>query len=468
MTQTTSPLPTSRLFGETSMDLPSWLGARSECCDMQISEIAWRMSKEWVFDQGRLRHRTGGFFSVVGATLSRQGRRIHALDQPLIDQPEIGILGFIVADGAEGKEILVQGKPEPGNVHLVQAAPTVQATESNYKRRHRGRSTPFLECFLHGSGAQILSDSLQSEQGTRFLGKYNRNMVVKVPERARGQQDNDTLRWFPVSSLLALLTEDYLINTDARSVLTTVPWRFLAANGEPFSCWGRQDAFGEALWRSYTASESLALLPQAEILSRLEICRNSLPFRTQTIGLSDLSSWTLSDSSISNAGTYSLSIRQYDVSTTEREVEHWDQPLVTSAHEGLSALFCQEKNGVLHFLFNCRAEIGFREGFQYGPTVQDLGDEAFVFTELREQENLLKGHLGRAQTQISCLHSDEGGRFHRCISKYVICMLDPDDRVEAGQNLAWMTLGQIEALVKRQGVFSNEARSLISMLLAYL
>jgi len=452
---------------QTKADLVTWLQARRQSCDLQAVEIGLHASKEWLYDAGRLRHRTGGFFSIVGAALHRGTRATSSLEQPLIDQPEIGILGFVVRDAASGAEILVQGKPEPGNVGLVQAAPTVQATKSNYQRRHRGRETPFLEYFLDGSNARLLSDSLQSEQGTRFLGKYNRNTVVWTSDNRTGGTDK-TFRWIPVRDLLGLLTEDFLVNTDARSVLASGPWRFLASDGEPFSRWRDSDGFGEALWRSYGASEDEAVSTRGEILSRLESVRHRDRFQTRVVGLTDLSSWEVSDGGVWNTRADSFSIRQFAVSTTEREVDCWDQPLVTSPTEGSAILFCQERNGVLHFIFSCRGEIGFRDGFQYGPTIQDPGGDVATSPDQRDREAELQQYLGSARPLLSCLQSDEGGRFYRCVSRYTICLLDPNHNIELDERLSWMTLSQIEALAKRPGVFSNEARSLISMLLAYL
>ena len=78
--------------------------------------------------------------------------------------------------------VLVQAKVEPGNIGYAQLAPTVQATQSNYERVHGSQETPFLDWFLGQRQDAVLDDCLQSEQGSRFLGKFNRNMAVRVPD----------------------------------------------------------------------------------------------------------------------------------------------------------------------------------------------------------------------------------------------------------------------------------------------
>ena len=448
-------------------ELDRWLEDRRQFCDMEAEEISWQKSEEWKFDDHELRHLSGGFFSIVGATVYLNGKEQTHLEQPLINQPEIGILGFVIRRNGGKLKILVQAKPEPGNMGLVQAAPSVQATESNYKRRHQGKETPFLEYFLGAPKAIVLADSLQSEQGTRFLGKYNRNMIVKIPEDIK-ISESPLYKWTPIENLCSLLIQDFQINTDARSVLVCSSWSTLTPNHKPFSRWRELGGIGEALLHSYEAQEQDYALSTKDIIDRLDRCRDMANFTTKIVSISDLKHWEMTENVIRSTNEDSFEVRQFQVKTTEREVPHWDQPLVVSQEEGQVILYAQEKNGVLHFLFNCRAEIGFRECCQYGPTIQNLNNESFILSTFDTKENELKNYLSRSKVLVSNLHSDEGGRFYKCISRYSIHILDKDEAIDLGENLSWMTLQQIEFFAKRQGFFSNEARSLISILLAYL
>ena len=424
--------------------LRDWLSCARGSCDMRVEEIPWSRSRELAFEGGRLRHAKGAFFSVVGATVLVRGDRQPRFDQPLIDQPEIGILGFLVRKGRGGTEFLVQAKPEPGNAGLVQAAPTVQATESNYLRRHGGKATPFLGHFLSADGA--LSSSLQSEQGTRFLGKYNRNLVVAAPE-GNGVEEGAALRWFPAREVAELLLLDFEVNTDARSVLASGPWELLAAGGSPFGRWRGHGGLGEDLLRSLEADP-----PTAEVAERLERLRATAEFTSKVTSLSDLAGWEVTDRAIRGDG---FSVRHFDIATTEREVARWDQPLVTSEEEGRAVLLCREHEGVLRFLFRARPEIGFRERLQFGPTLQDPGDGFLPTSPIQDQGRVL----------LSTLHSEEGGRFFRCVNRCTIRRLEGDEPL--ADDIVAMTLGQVRRLIRRPGFFTNEARTLVSMLLAY-
>jgi oxidase EvaA len=176
----------------------------------------------------------------------------------------------------------------------------------------------------------------------------------------------------------------------------------------------------------------------------------------------------MSDTTVRCLDRETFTIRQFAVTTTEREVTEWDQPLASSSSEAQIVLLCQERAGVMHFLWNARPEIGFRERFQYGPTIQDLDGSRAILPANEDQESVLREALQLSTPLFSCLHSDEGGRFFRCVSRYEIAQLPATHVMELGDNLCWMTLRQIERLVSQPGIFSNEARSLISMVLGYV
>jgi oxidase EvaA len=444
-----------------------WLQSYREFCDMKVEEIPWRQSREWNFDGHRFRHKSGGFFSIIGATVCLNGKCQHRFDQPLIAQPETGILGFLIRKNCGKTEILVQAKPEPGNIGLAQIAPTVQATRSNYMRLHQGKGTLFLEYFQDTRKAAVLSDSLQSEQGTRFLSKFNRNIVVELHDDI-SIPESTAYEWFPTQDLFPLLNQDFQVNTDARSVLTCGPWQTLAPCNMPFERWRDQGGLGEALLCSYETPMEKSACPTREIIGRLQRLQSKAQFETSALSIPDLSGWEMTAGAIRSSAGIPLEVRYYRIESADREVNRWSQPLMASCVEGRAMLLCQEKDGVLHFLFNCRAEIGFRERFEYGPTVQDPGGTPFILPKLAEKELELEGLIKRSTVLLSTLQSDEGGRFYHSISKYSIHLLDKDEAVDLGQSLSWFTLRQVEFLVKRPGFFSNEARSLISMFLSYM
>jgi oxidase EvaA len=202
-------------------DVASWLDRVRASDRSRIEPSTLVQSDAWSHQHGTIRHVSGRFFGIVGLTW-REGPVQRW--QSFIEQREVGTLGFIGRRGEDGIELLVQAKAEPGNVGIVQLAPTCQATASNRDRVHGGHTPPYSEYFSSPL-REIISDSLQSEEGTRFFGKLNRNILV-LDDHVEVQDDQH--RWVPFDVLRQLLTEDFMVNTDARSVLCTTDWVRLA------------------------------------------------------------------------------------------------------------------------------------------------------------------------------------------------------------------------------------------------
>ena len=114
----------------------------------------------------------------------------------------------------------MQAKIEPGNINHVQISPTLQATKSNYLRLHKGATPRYLDYFLDPD-ATILVDCLQSEQGARFLGKRNRNMVVLVEDEISVADD---YLWLTLGQIKKLLRHDNVVNMDTRTVTSCLSY----------------------------------------------------------------------------------------------------------------------------------------------------------------------------------------------------------------------------------------------------
>jgi dTDP-4-dehydro-6-deoxy-alpha-D-glucopyranose 2,3-dehydratase len=440
--------------------LGDWLQQRRDACELVVKPIPWQASKAWRFEQGRLQHMTGGFFSVIGIRATANIRALDGLVRPIIDQPEVGILGFMVRRAGAANEWLIQAKAEPGNVGEVQLAPSVQATRSNYTRLHGGAATHYLEFFTGSeAGATIVADSLQSEQGNRFLAKYNRNMTVLVDDRSPDPCSADW-RWAPAADVRAMLVRDFGVNTDARSVLVCSDWRLLA-DGEAFARWHGKAGWGAALLASFEAGLRQT---DAEVLQWLAVRRDTTRVGLETVALESMPGWRLTDESINCLQDGRPLIRIHDIQVNSREVEHWDQPFVLSHREETVVQLCQRRDGVLGFLLRASVEVGFSERVQLGPTWQS--DDVTAGNGVADR---IEAAFRYAQQRCSTLQSDEGGRFYRSVCHYRILELDGTAELDVdAHGYLWLSLGQIYRLVRSQGVFTNEARSVLSMLLAEL
>ena len=160
----------------------TWMKKQNDEVQSQINQIPISELRGWKYRDDRIRHDSNRFFSIDGIHIETNYRDVNCWDQPIINQPEIGFLGFAVKKFSGILHFLMQAKIEPGNLNIVQLSPTLQATRSNYTRVHKGASPKYLEYFTGEKDVTVLVDQLQSEQGARFLHKRNRNIIVEVDE----------------------------------------------------------------------------------------------------------------------------------------------------------------------------------------------------------------------------------------------------------------------------------------------
>jgi oxidase EvaA len=436
--------------------ISEWIADRRRVLEGSCRPIDLAASHEWSLVNGRLEHSNGAFFSVCGVTADAPGQFFHRTSFPLIDQPEIGLLAFLVTGGGNGKDWLLQAKSEPGAVHWVQIGPTVQATESNYLRRHGGAETRFLDYFTDGLG-NITCGELQSEQGSRFLNKYNRNAIVEIDARFTPEHEN--WNWYTSDDVRTALAQDFLINTDSRSVIATHAWRFLRDREALFT--GETQLNGhESLRQALAESYAMGAASSHHILAGLQRTRNAVQIRLEPCSLHALPGWRLTDSGLESIErkAYDGFVRYYAIEAPQREKERWDQPCIGAEQDQCCALVIADIDGVAKVGLRYSVEPGFANRVQLGPSYQsDCGNPLQV-------EALL------AQTTLPPVlqlrQSDEGGRFMHLVMIYSIYDYRGQDIGATEDALLWVNLAELEWLCRQSGVITNEARSAVSLLLA--
>lgn len=224
-----------------------------------------------------------------GLEVSNPGAPVAQWTQPIINQPEIGILGILTAPIDGVLHCLMQAKVEPGNAEGLQLSPTVQATRSNYTRVHQGRAVPYLEHFMDiHSRPGVLADVRQSEQGSWFYRKRNRNVVVELPEPVEAL---DGYRWMTLGQIHELLGRRDTVNMDARTVLSCLP--FTGPDVEKPD----GDDFRSALLRSGDPGAT-GVHSAAEILGWITDRRTSSDIAVRRVALGELRDWSRTDDRI--------------------------------------------------------------------------------------------------------------------------------------------------------------------------
>jgi oxidase EvaA len=450
------PVPVLDRPGTDSLDdFHDWWTQRHRAGHFAVRQVPFADLDSWAFDPetGNLGHDSGRFFTIEGLQVRDDGRDAWA--QPVINQPEIGILGIVVKEIDGVLHCLMQAKMEPGNVNTLQLSPTVQATRSNYTQVHRGTSTRYLEYFVGPRRGQVLVDVLQSEQGAWFWRKRNRNMVVLVTDDVPVHED---FRWLTLAQIRALTQVDNLVNMDARTVLSCLPFELPDENEVPTG-----DPFRDALIRSYqylSEGEPHALHTAGEILSWFTDAKTRCDWTARLVPLRDVPGWARTTHEITDREGRHFRIIAVAVEAGTREVKRWTQPLLYPRGEGRAVFVARPIRGVLHLLVQARSEYGLMDLVEMAPTIHLLpgADPAEAPAFLREA---LAG--GSARMRYDALLSEEGGRFYHALTRYQIVEV-AEVPVDVPPEYCWMTVRQLTDLLRHGHYLNIEARSLLACL----
>ncbi|WP_346976382.1 NDP-hexose 2,3-dehydratase family protein, partial [Coprobacillus cateniformis] len=201
-------------------EILKWIQNLNSKTHVQIKSSIIDDKSFWFYDndKGVLRNRNNSFFYITGIRGYLKGKLI---EQPIIIQNEIGYLGIICKDFNGITKYLMQAKIEPGNINCIQISPTIQATKSNFTQKHGGKKPLYLDYFIRAENYTIIADQIQSEQSSKFYGKRNRNMIIKVDEDI--EILNDRFKWLTLKEIKELMKYDNLVNMDTRTVLSCIP-----------------------------------------------------------------------------------------------------------------------------------------------------------------------------------------------------------------------------------------------------
>lgn len=390
---------------------------------MNVERIPLSAMDGWAasVENGDLRHATGRFYSVRGL---RSSSVAGLPDQPIIHQPEVGVLGFLCRRRPE-LELLVQAKAEPGNVNQCQISPTVQATRSNYTRQHGGKDVPLVDVFRGWRDHRVLHSSLQSEQGRWFYQKRNHNIVLEADLAEEDGLDNGMFRWLSLPEIDDLLTQPNVVNMDARSVLACLP------DG---------------------SSRSVSTRTLGEIVES----RGATPVATDLVPLNQVRTWQVGAEEITHPDGVEFDVIGVSVTAQGREVTRWSQPMIAPAHPGRAVCFVAPGDEGPTFLFRLSREPGLSQ-VELAPAILTTpADDAQTGRSPRLADMIC---MLEEPALYDVVLSEEGGRFYQAQCRYQVVKVETFD---AGPGFIWLSLDDIYALVEHSCYFTMEARSLVA------
>lgn len=350
---------------------------------------------------------------------------------PLICQKETGILGIIKSKINLVDKYLLQAKTEPGNVNRIQISPTVQATKSNYTRKHNGKITPYLNFFLKKKKrSKLITKIYQMEQGTRYKKKYNQNILIEVKDY-KNIKIKDNFRWFSKNEIFELLKEKNLLNMDTLSI---------------FSCSIKKKKIDKSL------------LSLSEINKMLKIYKKEKLYRIKKINLNNLNNWIFKFGKIFNKKENFFSIIGINVKTNSREIDTWDQPIIKDNNIGFIGLITKEFYSNLHYLLKIVQEPGYDF-----PVLTTTINSKNIISKKASESKFFSHFKNKKNVIFDQVLSDEGGRFFHNQNRNVVIKMSLKKFSKPKHNYIWVSHNQLVDLIKNKAI-SIELRNLFACL----
>lgn len=355
----------------------------------------------WVIDgHGVLRHERTAYFDIVGIRPPGAEARV------IMRQPEQALVGLVVTRVDGVLHALVTARCEPGLHGACQLSATVQSTPSNYLQRHGGIATPHLDLLLTpGRGRTVVHDSVQFDWAQHYWGKTKRILVVELPSPVEPEGE---AVWVAEPVLRELLTDDFAITTDVRTVLAA-----MLQTPPPASAVMTAATLDRDRRRDLVA-------PSAQL------CR-----------IDEVPGW---------ATDAAVTVRAVQVNSPSREVTSWQQPLleIRDSHQVRLPVrrAAADDPESLRYGVQCRTAVGL-DGRQLWFAADHAADPG--------------GSLARVRT------SAEGGRFwmHEVTIELCTALPEADD-----PSIRWLTLAELDALCRIDEATAVELRLGLSLAIA--
>ncbi|TGE33791.1 NDP-hexose 2,3-dehydratase family protein [Desulfosporosinus sp. Sb-LF] len=441
----------------TTENILEWVRQRNQEIAMSIQKVALEESDFWFYDQkeGIIVNKNQSFFQIKGLICSKGDTVI--FEQPVILQDEIGFLGILCKEINGVLNFLMQAKIEPGNINKIQLSPTIQATKSNFTRKHGGAQPAYLEYFIHTANHDVIVDQIQSEQSSRFLKKRNRNVMIKVDDEVEVLPSH---KWMTLGQLKELMKHDNLVNMDTRTVISCIPFCT-----HRFSDWEmkrmRTLFRNEVLFRSVFEGNCSEALP--EIYHYINNYKMFEESRIKLVPLDALTTWDMRGQEYVCQHDYPFKVVFCNISIEGREVKEWTQPLFEATGMATFGLFVCNDNGVEKFLVRARSEVGCFDKIELGPTVQmestDRLDKMNVIDRLfldkkREIENI----------RYQVILSEEGGRFYHEQNDNIILEIDKHAVPLLPDGYFWADYYALNMLIQVNNCVNIQLRNLLALL----
>ena len=431
-------------------DILAWINDLNTNTKVSVTETNISDDSFWFYDdyKGEILNRKRSFFSITGMRYFIDGTFI--TEQPIIIQNEIGYLGIIAKEIDGVINFLMQAKIEPGNVNCVQISPTIQATKSNFTRAHGGNLPLYFDWFENAySNGWVIYDQIQSEQGSRFVGKRNRNIILLTDKDV---PEHPNYKWMTLGQIKTLMKHDNLVNMDTRTVLSGLNIGLNERNG---------GGVPQAANYHFNDVERSLCGDFIKAYSMLNDYKMYHDVHKTFVPLNELVNWNISNEGLTCKYDTDFCVRYYNIEIQGREVQKWTQPLFKATANALFVLFTTINNGVREFLISLCPEIGCFDNIEFGPSIQ-LSSANYIDKSNSIHQLFLKHKDQEKNICADVILSEEGGRFYHEQNRNMIIQVDKND-LNLPPDYLWVTADTLNHLILNNNTLNIQLRNLMSL-----
>lgn len=433
-----------------------WIDTRNARLKVNIEKIDFSYEGFWYYDKrdGYIRNENNSFFQIAGYQEIEDDHIV--AEQPIIIQKEIGYLGIIckMIDGE--LNFLMQAKVEPGNVNVVQISPTLQATKSNFLRRHGGKSPDYLDYFIEAGNYDVIVDQVQSEQSSRFYKKRNRNIIIFVENDVPVIESH---KWMTLGQIKELMKVNNLVNMDTRTVISCLPF------SDELSMEYMEEI--RPMIQDYSLYESFFKKPDYDAIRKIFNKINDYKMfsrdKSRILPLRSLKGWEMNSKEIVCKKPYDFKVIYCRIEIEDREVKYWEQPLIEALGKAVFGIFTCIMDGIRKYLVCVKHEMGCFDFAELGPVVQMEPSNPRV--KLNTVEKLFLDKMDRREDIIvDVVLSEEGGRFFHEENRNVVIAIEKDEIKDIPDDYFWLDYATISEMIQFNNCVNIQLRNLISLI----
>jgi oxidase EvaA len=198
-------------------EILSWISHKKSTVNHTSKIIDMKDVKDWDLTNGSYTHDTKKYFEVIGARITIENREVASWCQPMIKPIGHGLMVLLTKEINGAYHYLCRLKYEPGNLDVVEMAPTIHCVPDSYDDKSE---IPYYEIIQNDVGTKLL-DVYHSEEGGRFYQEQNRNCIIKLPDYYKIVED-ENFKWLTLNQIKSFLQYNNYVNIQLRSIISSI------------------------------------------------------------------------------------------------------------------------------------------------------------------------------------------------------------------------------------------------------